>query len=134
MDVFLSINNREEVIQLPVVPSGFEVSSPMKNNTYETISQGDIKLIGLKGLKGMSISSFFPTKDYYFLRDRTYKGWEYVEMIERWKERRIPVRLIITETPINWAVSIENFKYSIDDGTGDIKFTLAFDFFPFIRW
>lgn len=134
MDVFLSINNREEVLQLPVVPSGFKVNNPHKNNTYETISQGDIKLIGLEGLKSLSIASFFPMKDYYFLRDRTYKGWEYVEMIERWKKRRIPIRLIITETPINWAVSLEGFTYSVDDGTGDLKFNMDFEFFPFIRW
>lgn len=133
MDIFLSINNREQVIQLPVVPSQFRIQSPQKNDAYETIGQGDIKLIGMRGLKYLNLSSFFPIKDYPFLRDRTYKGWEYVEIIESWIDRRIPIRLIITNTPINLAMTIENFEYGPRDGTGDVYYDLELELFPFIR-
>jgi len=133
VDIFLSINNREEVLQLPVIPSKIDVTSPQKNETYQNIRQGDLKLIGLEGLKSISLSSFFPNQEYHFLRDRTYKGWEYVNIIERWKKRRMPLRLIITDTPINWAVSLEKFTYGVRDGTGDVYYTIDLDFFPFIK-
>lgn len=133
MDIYLSINNREQVIKLPVLPSEINVESPMNNNTFESISLGTLKTIGLKGLKSLEIASFFPVKDYPFLRDRTYKGWEYVDMIESWMDKRIPIRVIVTETNINLAMSIESFSHGIRDGSGDIYYTLSFEEYKFIE-
>jgi len=133
MDIFLSINNREQVIKLPVLPAEFKIQSGMKNETYDTIGQGEIKLIGMEALNSISIQSFFPDKDYSFLRDDAYKGWQYVEIIEKWKARRVPIRLIITETPINMACTIESFEYGIQDGTEDIYYTLTLSEFKFIN-
>lgn len=133
MDIFLSINNREQVIQLPVVPSEFKVPSPVNNETYTTINQGDIRLIGQRGLKAITIDTFFPKKDYPFLRSREHWGWEYVEIIESWIDRKMPIRLIITGTPINMAMSIDNFEYGVKDGSGDVYYTLALSEFPFIK-
>ncbi len=133
IDVFLSINNREEIIQLPVVPEEFTLQLPHKNEAYETISQGDIKLIGMAGLKSLTIQSFFPVRDYPFLRDRGYLGWEYVERLQEWMDRRLPIRLIITGTPINMACSIESFTYGVANGSGDIYYTLTLEEFKFIQ-
>ena len=133
MDIFLSINNREQVMQLPVLPKEFKIHTGMKNQTYDTISQGEIKLIGLSALASITLESFFPVKDYPFLRDRTYQGWEYVEMIETWKVRRVPIRLIITDTPINMACSIETFEYGPQDGSGDIYYILELEEFKFVK-
>lgn len=133
MDIFLSINNREQVMQLPVLPRQFKIATEMKNQTYDTISQGEIKLIGLPALASVELKSFFPVRDYPFLRDRTYQGWEYVEMIETWKVRRVPIRLIITDTPINMACSIETFEYGPQGGSGDIYYTLELSEFKFVK-
>lgn len=133
MDIFLSINNREQVIKLPVLPAEFKIQSGMKNETYDTISQGEIKLISMETLKSISIQSFFPSKDYSFLRDGTYKKWQYVEIIEDWKSRRLPIRLTITESPINMACTIESFEYGMQDGTGDIYYNITLSEFKFIN-
>ncbi|SDJ76182.1 hypothetical protein [Salimicrobium halophilum] len=133
MEIYLSINNREEVMQIPVLPPEFKINDPQNNDTFTTIRQGDIKLIGLEGLKSFSLSSFFPNKEYYFSQNNEMFGWDYVETIERWKKRRLPLRLIITGTPINWAVAIDSFEYGTQDGTGDIYYTMTFTDFPFIR-
>ena len=132
MDIFLSINNREQVIKLPVLPTEFKIQSGMKNESYDTISQGEIKLISMEALKSIAIQSFFPNKDYSFSRDRKYRGWQYVEMLEEWKSRRVPIRLTITESPINMACTIEAFEYGIQDGTEDIYYTLTLSEFKFI--
>lgn len=136
MDIFISINNREQVIKLPVLPKEFKIQSGMKNETFDTINQGEIKLIGMESLKSISIQSFFPNNDYTFLRDRSYRGWQYVEMIEAWKDRRVPIRLIITDSPkelVNMACTIESFEYGKQDGTGDIYYTLTLSEFKFIQ-
>jgi len=133
MDIYLSINNRERVIKLPVVPEAFDIKSPQNNEIFTSVSQGDLKLIGLQGLKSLSLQSFFPVKDYPFLRDRTYKGWEYVTMLEAWKAKRVPIRLIITGTPINLPMAIESFTYGVHDGSGDINYTLELEEFRFIK-
>lgn len=145
MEIYISINNNEEVLQLPVLPDKFEVTYPYSNTTRSSITQGDMRLIGLKGLKTLSFSSFFPSKKYSFLREynedeytkltneKSFYGWQYVKTIEKWMERRVPIRVIITDTPINLPMTIDSFQYGIDDGTGDIKYTISLTEFKFIE-
>jgi len=124
LDIYLSVNNRAEVLKLPVVPKEFTVSKPQKNEVFETVTQGELRLIGTPGLKSITISSFFPIREYPFLRDNTYKGFEYVYIIDTWILQKLPIRLIITDTPINMAVSVENFEYTIGQD-GDLKYSLV---------
>lgn len=133
IDIFLSINNRAQVIQLPVVPEQVKIVTAMNNQTYDTISLGEIKLIGLPALSSITLDSFFPAKDYPFSRDTTYHGWEYVKIIEAWKVLRIPVRLVISDTPVNMACSIDKFEYGVQDGSGDVYYTLELSEFKFIN-
>ena len=113
-------------MKLPVLPSSFTVSKPQKNDTFETVTQGELKLIGLAGLKSISFSSIFPVRDYPFLRDRSDKGFGYVYTIDTWIQRRVPMRLIITDTPINMAVVIDSFEYTVkSDGDLAYSFTLG---------
>lgn len=133
MDIFISVNNREQVIKLPVLPQEIKINTGMKNETYDTINIGEIKLIGLPKLKSISLSSFFPAQYYPFLKDRKYKAYEYVNMIDEWKSRRVPIRFIVTDTPINMACTIETFDYGEQDGSRDVYYTLALEEFKFIQ-
>ena len=117
-------------MKLPVLPTAFTVSKPQKNDTFETITQGELKLIGLTGLKSISFSSFFPVRDYTFLRDRSDKGYGYVHTLDTWIAKRIPMRLIITDTPINMAVVIDSFEYTVKSD-GDLAYTINFVEFRF---
>ena len=124
MDIYLSVNNREQVIRLPVIPSTFTIVKPHSNEVFETADHGQLKKIGKAGLKSITIESFFPVRDYPFLRDRTYKGFEYVYIIDKWVEAKLPIRLIITDTPINMVTCVDNFEYSIKSD-GDLYYNLA---------
>jgi len=132
MDIFLSINNREQVLKLPVVPEVFEISKPHKNEVFETVNQGDLKLIGLAGLKSIAFNSFFPVRNYPFLRDKTYKGFEYVYILDTWRARRLPIRIIITETPINMPCVIDDFSYRIGP-SGDLYYSIVLGEFRFVQ-
>lgn len=133
MDIFLSVNNREEIIQLPIVPSEFKINSPVNNETFTTINQGDIKLMGESGLKDLTIDSFFPKRAYSFSRSDAYERWQYVEMIESWKERKLRVRLLVTGSPVNMVTAIDNFVYGVQDGSGDIYYSLSLSEFKDIK-
>lgn len=63
MDITLSVNNREDVMVLPVTPSSFTISKPQGGNVFETVSQGELQLIGQPKLKGLTIEAFFRLKD-----------------------------------------------------------------------
>lgn len=148
--IYLSINNREEIMELPVVPPEIEVQSPWGIETYNTNTQGDITLIGKRGLETLLISSFFPVHDYPFVQFRgrpgesirmlQLKGWEYVNKLNQWRDRRIPIRFILTAIKesnsfdiINNAYVIEGFNYGPKDGSGDIYYTMLLKEFKFIK-
>lgn len=132
-DIFLSINNRKEIIKIPVLPKDYDIQSPQNNEKYNTVKYGDINLLGNKGLKTITWSSFFPARKYRFNRDDSMKAYEYVEKIEEWRDKKLPIRLIIINTPINLAVTIDDFTYKEQDGTGDVYYTIKFSEFKFIE-
>jgi len=129
MDIFLSVNNRAEVLQLPVLPPEFTVNKPQSNSTFETMSMGDLKLYSSPKLKSITIASFFPVRDYPFLRNRSMWGFDYVYKIDNWILQKLPIRLTITDTPINMAVVVDDWDYKIGQD-GDLYYNLTLGEFP----
>ena len=54
------------------------------------------------------------------------KPEECIELITKWKEMRKPVRVIITDSPVNMAMGIQSFNYYEQDGSRDIYYELSF--------
>jgi hypothetical protein len=134
MDFYLSYNNNEEQLRLPVIPDNFELSQRNNNTVVNINALGEINLIGKKGLASISLSSFFPAQEYYFCKYTGFpKPYECVKMIQKWKESGRPIRLIITGTSINYAMTIENFIFSEQDGTRDVYFTLELREYVFTK-
>jgi len=137
IQVFLSINNNEEVMQLPVPPAEYNVPSPWKNEQIDGLQQ-TLNLIGLRGLRSIQIASFFPAPghDYPFLQSREMWGMEYVDTIERWRDRRLPIRVIIVDTNgtknLNMAATIDDFEHGMRQD-GDIYFNLQLTEYPFVK-
>ena len=132
IDIYLSVSNREQILQLPVVPPEFTITKPHKHDVFETATHGDLKLLGPAGLRGIVIESFFPVRDYPFLRSRAYRGFEYVFIIDTWLLAKLPIRLIITETPINLAVTVDSFDYTIGS-SGDLFYQLSLSEVPLLQ-
>lgn len=124
LNIYLSVNNREQILKIPVPPSEFTVSKPHSNGVFETVSAGQLNLIGTESLKSISWSSFFPVRDYPFLRDRTDKAFGYLYTLDVWYEQKLPMRLIITGTPINMACTIDDFSYTIKQD-GDMWYSIS---------
>ena len=124
MEIWL--NNGNDKIRLPILPSSFEVESSQQNISENVHRKGEVNLLGKRNLKTIEISSFFPNHDYPFCQYHGFqKPYIYVKKIEGWKDSNVTPRLIITgEADINMEVSIENFKYGENDATGDVNFTI----------
>lgn len=134
INVFLSHSNNKEIMQLPVPPASYNVPSPWNNEKVEGLQQS-LNLIGLKGLRTVEIKSFFPIRDYPFLRNRSMWGMAYVDTIERWRELRVPIRLVIVDSggskSLNMPVTIDEFEWGVGR-SGDIDYTLQMTEFTFV--
>lgn len=133
MEYWLSFNNGAEKLQLPVPPAEFELAQGNVNTVINVYSIGEVNLIGKSKLATITLESYFPAQEYSFC---VYKGfpkpYECINMIENWRKSGKPIRLIVTETPINLACAIENFNYREQDGTGDVYFTLELKEYRFL--
>ena len=77
MKIYLSVNNGADILTVPVIPPEFTVQKPQGGSAFETISSGELNLIGTPKLKSISWSSFFPIRGYSYLQDTSMKGFEY---------------------------------------------------------
>ncbi|EMT54709.1 peptidoglycan-binding lysin domain-containing protein [Brevibacillus borstelensis AK1] len=133
---WLSFGNGAERLQLPVNPESIRIQS---SHTYEdvTVSQlGEYTVIGDAKLWDFSFSSFFP-RDYnssYCEYETIPAPWDAVQTIETWMKSRRPIRLTITGTPINYAVTVRSFNIDAERGgePGDIYYDLALKEYVFI--
>ena len=78
-------------------------------------------------LRALSFSCFLPAlqHEYPFIVGDNKEPSECIELINKWKEARLPVRVIITDTPINLMFGIMSFDYKEQDGSRDIYYTLS---------
>ena len=124
MDIYLSVNNREQVLRLPVLPPEFSVTKPQANETFETVTQGQLKLMGTPGLKvypGAALCkglSFFKRQNIYSI------GISVCFAIHGFLKTAYTI--VITETPINMACCVDDFSYTIGkDGNMNYSITLS---------
>ncbi len=133
MEFWLSFNNSQEKLRLPVPPSSFEVKTGLSNQKINVLEVGEINLIGKKTLDAVSITSFFPAQAYSFCQYKTFPvPYDCVNLIEKWKASGKPIRIIITGTNVNKAVAIDSFSYGERDASGDVHFTLDLSEYVFL--
>lgn len=123
MEFWIKQDNNGE-LQLPVKPTEFNVTVAHRNTVVNVVQVGDINLIGNTGLREISLSSFFPAKDYNFsVNSGRKKPKTCVNQIEKWRKSGKPVRVIITDL-LNMEATIESFTWGERDATGDIYYTI----------
>lgn len=107
----------------PVLPSEYKVSSSQANTTVNINALGEVNLLGKKGLRTVSFSSFFPhCPESYCEFYQINQPKVYVTQLERMKQNG-PMKLYISNS-ISMDVTIESFEFGESDGTGDIQYTL----------
>lgn len=119
------INNGNDKIRFPILPSSFKITTSNQNTSENVHRKGEVNLLGERNLKTIEISSFFPAHEYPFAQYQGYSTnpYSYVQKIEKWKDNKITPVFIITGA-FDKTVSIESFEYGEEDSTGDVAFTL----------
>ncbi len=134
MHIVFSANNRQETMVLPFPPASVGVESTQENEDFSGLS-GPLKLIGNMALRTISLQSFFPIgfrpsgMNPYASTD----GWAYVDFLERWRSRKVPLRLVITTDDremVNMACVIDTFLY--EKKINRIEYTLDITEYKFV--
>lgn len=116
-----------EVI-IPVTPEKYQMTGGQKNKVVDITRVGEAIIFGMPKSRTLTFSSFFPdlNHDYPFAVDSTKSPTELVEYFIKVKEARKPVRVIITDSPVNLMMGLMSFNYFEKDGTRDIYYELSF--------
>lgn len=125
MDIYLYNRPKGDFIKFPIVPKKIGANSLQDVETFKTLSKGNIKLIGEVQERKLSIDSFFPSEtNRSYAKDRKYKGMEYIDKIQSWRNTKEPMYLVISDLNIAMECVITSLDYNIQDGSGDIYYSL----------
>ncbi len=116
-----------DALILPVTPAKYEVSTGQQNKVVDITQLGQLLVFGTPKLRTLSFSCFFPSlaHDYPFVVGDSREPAEIIELLTKWKEERLPIRIIITDSPVNMMVGIMSLNYREQDGSRDIYYDLA---------
>lgn len=123
------LQSGENRLVLPVTPWKYSVSTAQNNKVIDILDSGEMLLFGNPRLQKLKVSCFFPAKfhEYSFVvGDTDIDALECVDLMKNWKENKTPIRVIITESPVNIMMAIQRFDYNERDGSKDIYFSLEF--------
>ncbi|MGE7271348.1 LysM peptidoglycan-binding domain-containing protein [Brevibacillus panacihumi] len=133
---WLSFSNGAERLQLPVNPASIRIQSDYGWDDVTITQLGEYSIPSDARLRGFSLSSFFP-RDYnpsYCEYEAIPSPWDAVQTIDTWAKSRRPVRLTVTGTPINYAVTIRSFPIDPEraGSPGDIYYDLTLKEYVFV--
>lgn len=133
-EFWISTNDKKDRLRLPVNPSSIVISSGSKNESIDIANLGEITVLQDAPEKQFQFSSFFPAHMSPLVEyNNPPKPWDAVNKLEKWKNSKEPLRLLVTKTSINIPVSVENFNYSEEGGAvGDIRFDLSLKEYRFV--
>ena len=113
---------------LPVTPEKYQVTTAQGNKTYTILDAGEVLVFGNQKLKTLKFAGFFPAlkHEYSFVVGDRKEPSDCIALIGKWKESKSPVRVIITDSPVNLMMAIMEFDLEEKDGTRDIYYKLSF--------
>lgn len=115
-----------EKFTLPVTPWKYSVQTEQNNKIVDVLDFGEALIFGNTKLKKLKVSCFFPAKfhSYPFVVGDEKEVEECIDLMTKWKESKKPVRVIITDSPVNLMMGIMTFDFKEKDGSRDIYFDL----------
>ena len=135
--IIISVNNNEEVWTLPHCPPDFPIPQPEQHHeTYEGLSR-DYRRIGTLGLRHMEWTALLPVRRYSFMpSEASADGWAYVDFLSRWRDKKVPFRLIVLDSKgaarLNMPVTVDSFDVTVRKN-GDLEYSIAVTEYRFIK-
>jgi len=124
---FWIVLDKSNKLQLPVNPAKFSIEQGGDLKTVNINSLGEALMIGNLNLAAISLSCFFPAeKQSFAVVKNPKKPYDYVGQIQSFRNKKKPLTLVITQTPVNMKCAIDSFTYGEEDGSGDVYYTINF--------
>ena len=122
----VSVSYGDERIVLPVTPRKYQAQLSQNNKIVEILDTGEMLVFGNTKLHRLKFSSFLPALEhnYPFVVGDLRTPQEFLEILNAWKINQCPVRVIITDSPVNENFSIMNLDFHERDGTRDIYYDI----------
>ena len=123
--VFRSVKSDTQLI-MPVTPDRFTVETGRKVTVLDMAQTGEAAFSGLSALFDEQLEFLLPSEARNYTQGG-YAGEPYamVDTLAGWSEAGEVLRLIITDTPVNFPVLLGPVRYGEQDGTGDVYVTLT---------
>lgn len=136
IEFWLSFNSGAEKLRLPVNPPTLSINSPFGNTDISISHFGEYTVIGERSAVDLSFDSFFPRE--YNASYCEYADFptpsECVRTIERWRNARKPLRLVVTGTDVNFPITIRDFSYEVQraGSPGDVYYSISLKEYRFL--
>ena len=106
---------------LPVTPAGYEWARRAAIEVVAVDRLGEVNLFGGKRLASAVLECLLPARAYPFLSPgASTDPWSYVEQLGRWADAGTVLRFLVSGTPVNEAVLLEEVSFREQDGTNDV--------------
>lgn len=126
-----------ENVSFPVLPAEIMAKNPYNTQTVNINGLGDINMKGKRGLKSVTLASFFPATETnnlmgIFSVDESADPYGSIAKIRKMAESTEPSAVNVAGTDISMPVLIKNLEYGEKDGTGDVYFSVELEEYRFI--
>lgn len=127
----VTLSCESESLTLPVTPWKYTVTTSQNNKVIDILDSGEALLFGNAKLKKLKFTCFLPNQERheyhkYVVGDK-YSPSECIDQITKWKESKKPVRVIITESPVNLMMGVMEFRFYEKDASRDIWYDISFE-------
>ena len=128
MDIYLINEEKNNTFHFPVNPENIGVGGEKKLDTVEIINIGEVDFPTGDRIQEVGFSTFFPVNyDTYCQYPDIPAPQDALHILLDWRDAGKPVRLLITESPVNILVLIGGVSWEIKGGEpGDIYFNINF--------
>ena len=130
VDIYIKALDGSGEIQVPWLPNSFSFAAGGARMTeYDIMESGQVKIPNGRNLRGFSWESILPGEGHSnlpFLRGDWKEPRYYQGMFFRWYSEGTPLRLLVTGTPINHDVYLDDYNVTYAGGYGDFNYSVSF--------
>lgn len=125
--IILKNNTTGREVMLPVSPESFQIDRGMDIESLNMHFFGEYNMYG-SGMTLFTETLYFmlPARPYPFCNAGTvYNPYYYIDFLERTADAKQICRFVVSDTPTQCDVLLENLKYEEKDGTNDVYCALT---------
>lgn len=130
VDIYISERNGNRSIRIPWLPEKIQYESGGTIRvTFDIMDKGPVEVPTGSGLCKYSWESSFPGKlrnDKSLMRGSWQAPSVYHNILEDWRKKGTPLRILVTGYPINTDVILDDYKGSAEGAFGDIVYGIVF--------